>query len=60
MPFILRRPRVANFADIIKIITMFIETVFKMLSISVFLDITKLQIYGEKMRMSAEIKVCVT
>ena len=27
--FILRRPRVANFADIIKITTMFIETIFE-------------------------------
>ena len=27
--FILRRPRVANFADIIKIATMFIKTTFK-------------------------------
>ena len=28
-PFILRRPRVAIFADIIKIVTMFIKTIFK-------------------------------
>ena len=27
--FILRKPRVANFADIIKTITMFIKTIFK-------------------------------
>ena len=27
--FILRRPRVATFGDIIKIVTMFIETIFK-------------------------------
>ena len=53
---ILRRPRAANFADIVKIVTMFIETTFKDLKknfkeleiisvfasvISVFLDILK-------------------
>ena len=52
--FILRRPRVANFADIIKMTTMFIETTFKdskklkalkiiikIQAISVFLGVTK-------------------
>ena len=54
--FILRRPKVAIFADIIKIATMFVKTIFKdskklkeleimcdkMQSISVFLDIANL------------------
>ena len=49
--FILRRSRVSDFSDIIKIATMFIKTTFKdskklkeleaMQSISVFLDVTK-------------------
>ena len=47
--FILRRPRVAIFADIIKIATMFIKTIFKnskkvkriINHVSVFLDIAK-------------------
>ena len=70
--FILRRPRVANFAEIIKVSTMFIKTTFKdskklkeleiflkimkKRSISVFLDVTT----GEKMLMSAECKECAT
>ena len=41
--FILRRPRVVNFADIIKIATTFIKVTRKDLqSISVFLGITKI------------------
>ena len=52
--FILRRPRVANFAEVIKIVTMSIKTIFKDLkkvrrirnyepkyNISVFVDLRK-------------------
>ena len=66
--FILRRPRVAGFADIIKIATMFkvkkfkkkIEIMYKMQSMSVFLYITKVADFRWKMLMTAEFKGCVT
>ena len=55
--FILRRPRVVNFADIIKIATIIIKTTFK--------DSKKVKeletmISGEKILMSAELKGYVT
>ena len=70
----LRRPRVANFVDIIKVATMFIKTTFKdlknvkrfrkyVLKCNQFLYFwmqQKLLIFGAKMLMSAELKVCVT
>ena len=71
---ILRRPRVANFADIIKIIIIFIKTILKdskksqknlklftkMQSISVFLDIAKFPDFSLKKLMFAELNWCVT
>ena len=68
---ILKRRKVAAFADIIKIATMFIKTnfkgskkidrVIKVQFISMFLQIAKLVlIIGEKMLMSAEFKESVT
>ena len=66
---ILRRPGVAIFADIIKIITRFIrktqeklkelEICIKMQSMSVFFDVTKFADFWCKMLMSAEIAGCV-
>ena len=70
----LRRPRLANFADIVKIATMFTKTTFKdskklkriknyVLKRNLYLYFLKKQkflISGEKMLMSAEIKGCVT
>ena len=64
--FILRRSEVDIFADITKIVTMFIKTIFKdsrkvkMQSISVCLDIAKFGNFSWKMLMSTEIKECVT
>ena len=72
--YILRRPRVANFNDIIKIVTRFIKTTFKDSSkvksirnsaskynlCMYFLIKQKMLISGEKMLMSAELKECVT
>ena len=73
MTFHLRRPRVTNFPDIIKVSTMFIKTTFndskkvgnwklclKTQSISVFLDKTKVVDFREKILTSAELKRCVT
>ena len=69
---ILKRRKVAAFADIIKIVTMFIKTIFKgskkkfdrvikVQFISMILQIAKLVlIIGEKMLMSAEFKEFVT
>ena len=71
---ILIRRRVANFAGIIRIATMFIEKnfkgsnkvqriinyVLKMQPISVFLNITKVPVFGAKMLISAERKECFT
>ena len=67
--FILRRPRVANFPDIIKTTVMFIKTTIKeskqiknkkicikMQSIYVFLNIAKVA----DLLMSAKLKGCVT
>ena len=69
---ILRRPRVANFVDIIKIATILINNlwrlkkvkrirnyVIQMQSISVFLDMTKVANFWWKMLMPAEVKMCV-
>ena len=70
----LRRPRVSNFADIIKIATMFTKTTFKdsktvkrtrnyILKCNLyqyFLISQKLLTFGEKILMSAELKRCVT
>ena len=72
--FILRRPRVAFFADIFKIVTMFIKTIFKdsgkvkriknyLLKCNIylyFLIYQNMLISGEKILMSAELKGCVT
>ena len=73
--FILRRPRVAIFAEIIKIVTMFIKQIFKdsrkkVIRIRNYVSKRKLCLYflicqnfvifGEKMLMSAELKGCVT
>ena len=72
--FILRRPGIVIFADVIKIVTMFIKTITKgsrtvkrirnYVSKSnlyvYFLKSQNLLIFGEKMLMSAEIKECVT
>ena len=72
--FILRRPRLANFADIINIATKFIKTSFKdskkvkkvikyVLKCSLYLHFLiqqKLLISGQKMLMSAKLKACVT
>ena len=72
--YILRRPRVANFNDIIKIVTRFIKTTFKDSSkvksirnsaskynlCMYFLIKQKMLISGEKMLMSVELKECVT
>ena len=72
--FLLRRPRVANFADIIKVSTMYIKTTFKdskkvkrienyALKCNIYLYFSikqKLLISGEKMLTSAELKRCVT
>ena len=70
--FTLRRPGVAIFLDIIKILPMFIKTIFKdsrklenmyqnanVLSISLFLNITKFADFRKKM-LSAELKGYVT
>ena len=71
---ILIRRRVANFAGIIRIATMFIEKnfkgsnkvqriinyVLKMQPISVFLNITKVPVFGAKMLISAERKLYLT
>ena len=67
--FILRRPRVVNFADIIKIATMFIKATFKdskkvkrirnyalKCNLYLFLDTTKVPDFRWKMQMSAELK----
>ena len=51
--FILRRPRVAVFADIIKIVTIFIKK-------SVKNHLKNLLISGEKILMSGELEGCVT
>ena len=69
--FILRRHRVTNFADNIRITTMFVKTIFKdprnlkdleiifkVQSISVFLDIAKIVDFHEKMLISAELNRC--
>ena len=72
--FILRRAWVAIFGDIIKIVTMFIKTIFKdsrkvkrtrnyvsRCSLYLyFLIYQNLLISGEEMLMSAELKGCVT
>ena len=72
--FILRRAGVAIFADIVKILTMFIITIYKdSRSVTInrnyvskynlylyFLISQNLLISGEKMLISAELKVCVT
>ena len=72
--FILRRPTVANFADIIKIATMFVETTSKdpkrvkrirnyLLKCNLYLYFLiqqKLWIFDKKMLMSAELKRSVT
>ena len=50
--FILKRPRVANFADIINVETM--------KSMSVFLDTKKVVDFWEKKLMPAELKRCVS
>ena len=71
--FILRRPRVANFTDIIKITNTYIKTTFKdlkeakknqkfctrMHSLFVVLDITKIADFRLKMLVSAERQGCV-
>ena len=71
--FILRRPRVDNFADIIKIATMFIKTTFKgskrvkrirnyALKCNLYLYFLikqRLLISGEKMLILAELKWCI-
>ena len=71
--FILRRPRVANFTDIIKITNTYIKTTFKdskeakknqkfcirMHSLFVVLDITKIADFRLKMLISAERQGCV-
>ena len=70
--FILRRPRVANFTDIIKITNTYIKTTFKdlkeakknqkfctrMHSLFVVLDITKIADFRLKMLISAERQGC--
>ena len=70
---ILRRPRVANFTDIIKITNTYIKTTFKdskeakknqkfcirMHSLFVVLDITKIADFRLKMLISAERQGCV-
>ena len=74
--FILRRPRVTNFADIIKIATMIVKTTFKdsknfkrirsyALKCNLYLYFLifleqKLLISSEKMPMSTEVKECST
>ena len=72
--FILRRPKVAIFAHIIKIITMYIKKIFKLKKKLKELEIMHqnaiyiciswcskiLLITGQKMLMSAELKGCVT
>ena len=62
--FILRKARVANFADIIKFETMFIKATFKYLKKKVMYQNAicfqeTLMISGEKMLMAAELKECV-
>ena len=71
--FILRRPGVANFTDIIKITNTYIKTTFKdskeakknqkfcirMHSLFVVLDITKIADFRLKMLISAERQGCV-
>ena len=71
---ILRRPGVAIFADIIKIVTIFIKTIIqdsrkvkriinyasKSKSYLYFLMWQNLPISGKKMLMPAEVKECVT
>ena len=71
--FILRRSRVANFTDIIKITNTYIKTTFKdskeakknqkfctrMHSLFVVLDITKIADFRLKMLISAERQGCV-
>ena len=71
----LRRPRVVIFADIIKIVTMFIKTITKdsrkfkkknrnyASKSNLYVDFLmekNLLIFGEKMLMSAEPKGCIT
>ena len=69
--FVLRSARVANFAEIIEIATIFIKTTFKdskklkelcvkMQSISVFPQIRKIADFLWKMLMSAERKTYIT
>ena len=72
--FILRRPGVANFADIIKILTMFIKKIFKDIKNAKrfryyipkynlylhFLIEKNLLIFDGKVLMSAELRGCVT
>ena len=71
--FILRRPGVDNFADIIKIVTIFVKKIFKdsrkvkritnyVLKCNLYLYLLikqNLMISGEKILMSAERKECV-
>ena len=73
-PVILRRPGLAIFADIIKIVTMFIKTILKdsrkVKRISNYVSKWNLYLYfliwqnllisGKKLLMSAELKGCVT
>ena len=72
--FILRKPRPPIFADIVKIVTMFIKIIFKdskkskeleimyqnSICIWYFLIKKNLLISNEKMLISAELKGCVT
>ena len=58
----LRKPRVAIFADIIKILTTFIEKIYKGLKRNLYLYYLMLQnllIFSEKMQISTELKKCV-
>ena len=73
-PFTSRRPKVAIFADIMKIVTMFINNIFlnskkvkrirnyisKRSLYLYFLIEQNFQIFGGKILMSAEFKECVT
>ena len=67
----LRRTGVVNFADIIKFPTIFIKAALKdlgnflkirnsTLKCNLFLDITKISDFSEKMLISVETKRCVT
>ena len=72
--FILRRPRVSIFADIIKVVTMFVKAIFsnskeirriknyvsKCNLYLYFLIQQNLSISGKKMLMSADLKGCLT